>query len=243
MYKAPNVMKNLISLCLVLMLIHPSMAQKTETYVSLNSGLFSFQGVSATETSQLNLYSDQLGSTNNPFGGQKGLSAGVAYHMQRISKGRVITGVGIGYEILRSKLALDAVNRYDGRANVRLEASGYTNLSSHFINGFPYVGYRLLTTPVSLDLAAGFDVGYILKAYESGQATGSDGIKYSSFSDRTGNRFDVRPRVQVSATYAQIGVYAGYAYGLINYKKGWVGGQNQCTSEIIRFGLLYKLRG
>ena len=236
-------MKNLIPLCLALLLAYPSIAQKTETFLSLNSGLFSFRGVSATDISQINLYSDNLGYTNNPFGAQNGLSMGLSYQVQHVANGGFIAGIGLGYEILRSKLTVDAVNTFDGRSTVQLDATGRSNLSNHFINGFPYVGYRIVANPVTMDLTAGVDAGYILKSYESGQATGSNGLKYSSFLDRTGNRFDVRPRVQLSASYSRIGAYVGYAYGLVNYRKGWVGGQNQCSSEVVRFGLLYKLRG
>jgi hypothetical protein len=236
-------MKNLLALGLAALLTYPSCAQKTETVVALNSGLFSFQGVSATETSQINLFSDRLGYTNNPFGSQNGFSMGVSYQIQHISKGGFIAGVSLGYELLSSRLTVDAVNTFDGRSTVQVTAVGHSHLLSHFINGFPYLGYRFIINPISLDLTAGMDIGYILMSHESGQVSGSNGIQYSTFGDRTGTRWDIRPRLQLSAYYGRVGIYGGYAYGLVNYRAGWVGGQNQCHSELIRFGILYKLRG
>ena len=236
-------MKNVILSVLAVILSYPLFAQKTEHFLLLNSGLFAFQGASAEKTSQINLYSGNTGYTNNPFGAERGLSYGLSYQIQYVSKGNFIAGVNLGYENLRSKTTINAVNGFDGKATFQETASGRSNLSNHFINGFPYVGYRILSRQISVDLTGGFDIGYLVKSVEDGQAIGNNGTKYSSFLDRTGVKFDIRPRLQLSAGYARIGAYVGYAYGFSNYRRGWVGGQNQCNAEVIRFGLMYKLRG
>lgn len=53
---------------------------------------------------------------------------------------------------------------------------------------------------------------------------------------------NLRSRLQVPAYRAKAGVYGGFAYGLRNYRSGWVGGVNECSAERIRFGLLYRIR-
>jgi hypothetical protein len=238
-----NIMKNVILLLLLIAITLPSLAQKTEAFLSVNSGLFSFQGVSAEKTSQINLYSDNIGYTNNPFGAEKGFSYGLSYQIQYLSKNNFIAGISLGYENLRSKTTLNTVNGFDGKTTFQVAASGRSNLSHHFINGFPYVGYRLVNKPIAVDLTGGFDIGYLLKSFESGQAIGTNGVNYKSALERTSIKLDLRPRVQLSAGYAKLGLYVGYAYGLKNYRSGWVGGPNQCNSELIRFGIMYKLQG
>lgn len=237
-------MKKLILLIVTSLTINLSFGQKTESILALNSGLFSFQGYSAAKSSQLNLASNgTTGYTNNPFGAKNGLSYGVSYQIQHISKGNFIAGIGVGYENLRSKTTITGVNGHDNTGTFQDVASGQTYLSNNQLNAFPYVGYRVGLRQISVDLTGGLDVGYLLSSTENGKATGVTGKTYNTSLDRTGIKTDVRPRVQVAIFYRKVGAYTSYAYGLSNYKSGWVGGRNECNSTVIRFGVLYKIKG
>lgn len=216
--------------------------QKTEFYGSLNSGLFSFRGVSASEVSAMTV--PQIGSpaTSKPYGAKSGLAYGVSLRRQRVSRRNVIAGIELGYDNLRSKVSIVQVY-----TDVILAQSdrdlGQTFLSNHFIEASPYLGYRLGSKFVSIDITVGLEVGYLLSSWEKGKAAGNQ-ITYRSSRDRTPEtRVDIRPRLQLSATYKKIGLYAGYAYGLPNYLSGYDGGNPEARSRLIRSGVLYKIKG
>lgn len=238
-------MKKAFLLLLTALITSFSFGQKTESILALNANLFSFQGYSAEKSSQINLSTDgATGYTNNPFGGQNGVSYGASYQIQRVSRRNFIAGISVGYENLRSKTTLNAVNGYNKQTGTYQDvASGQTYLSNNQLNAFPYVGYRIGLQQVSVDLTAGLDVGYLLSSKEIGKATDTNGKTYSTSIDRTGLKTDVRPRAQITVFYKRVGAYTSYAYGLSNYKSGWVGGRNDCTSTVIRFGVMYKIKG
>lgn len=231
-----------IHLLLPMFIAYSAFGQKTEHFVSLNSGLFSFKGPSAAEYSSLNI-SGSGGYTNNPFGAKGGLSYGVSYQIQRVSKSNFIAGVSIGYESLRSRTIINRVDVFTGTANEQKVVSGRSNLSNQFINGYPYLGYRFAIRQVAVDLTGGVDLGYLFSANDTGRATDDSGLKYQVSRERDNVKLDIRPRLQLSTNYERLGIYGGYALGLVNYRSGWVGGTNQCNSELIRFGILYKLKG
>ncbi|MFD2572140.1 hypothetical protein ACFSUS_15965 [Spirosoma soli] len=236
-------MKRFILLLWATMVVHYSYGQKNETILSLNSGLFSFRGASAEANSQINLSPDgTTGYTNNPFGARPGLSYGLSFQVQRITKGNFILGVSLGVENLRSKTSITQVNGVTTAGTFQNQASGQTHLSNNFINGFPFIGYRFAVRQLAIDLTGGIDIGYLINSKEQGKAIGQNGEPYSASVDRTLIKSDVRPRLQVSACYGKIGAYVGYSYGLINYRSGWVGGTNECYSELVRFGLMYKIK-
>lgn len=238
-------MKKALLLLLTALTTSLSFGQKTESMVGLHANLFFFRGYSAEKSSQINVSTDgSTGYTNNPFGAEKGLSYGLSYQIQRVSRGNFIAGVGIGYENLKSKTTITSVNGYNSQTGTYQDAaSGQTYLSSNQLNAFPYVGYRVGHRQVSVDLTAGLDISYLLSSTEIGKATGANGKTYSTSIDRSGIKTDIRPRAQVTIFYKRVGAYTSYAYGLSNYKSGWVGGRNDCTSTAIRFGVMYKIKG
>jgi hypothetical protein len=235
-------MRKAIHLLLSVLVAHSAFGQKTEHFIGLNSGFFSFQGPSATKYSSLNI-SSSGGYTNNPFGAKSGLSYGISYQIQHVSKSNFIAGVSIGYENLRSQTTINTVDVFTGTANEQRIVSGRSNLSNQFINGYPYLGYRFAIRQVAVDLTGGVDLGYLFSTNDIGRATDASGQKYQVSRERDNVKLDIRPRLQLSAYYARLGIYGGYAHGLVNYRSGWVGGTNQCNSELVRFGVLYKLKG
>jgi hypothetical protein len=92
-----------------------------------------------------------------------------------------------------------------------------------------------------MDITAGLDVNYCLKATEKGNATTANGTEYRTSLDRKTISTDIRPRFQMSINYKKAGAYLGYSHGFANYKSGYVGGVNECYARLIRFGLTYQL--
>lgn len=112
-YKCRPVKNFLLSLTMAV-LVTSSFAQKTEFYTALNSGLFSFRGVSAVSSTQINAYRSDFSPlttyTNNPYGNKNGLCAGVSVGVKRVFKSKLIVGTELGFELLRSRVDIDTVN-------------------------------------------------------------------------------------------------------------------------------------
>ena len=164
------------------------------------------------------------------------------------SKTNHIIGVDIGYEDLRSKVLINRV--FSGWSTADIigyppyqKATGKAFLSTHFINLFPYFGRRYNLKHASIDLKGGFDLGYILDAWIKGNATTDAGVIFSVNGPPKIISLDFRPRLQVSANYHKLGVYAGYAFGLANYPGSYYSNTGKgCYSRLIRFGLSYNIK-
>ena len=215
--------------------------QSTEVNLNINSGLFSFSGESVEGFSSINYdLRDEDGYTNNPYGSGSGLSAGLSASLTHIAKSHFLIGIGLGYELLRSKIVIDRISAYDGMTNESIAANGQTYLNSNFINLFPTFGYRLALSKVNIDLSGGLDLAYCLGANEKGYAQ-ADTRAYETRRDRTTIRTDLRPRIQANASRGKYGAYVGYSKGIRNYKSGFDGGVNEAYGDMLRFGLSYRL--
>src|ERR1700689_792756 len=85
-----------------------SFAQKTETSISFNSGLFSFSGQSAEGTTFINYdATTKSGYTNNSYGSKNALCYGFSFQRKRIAGWNFILGYDLGYEVLRSKISIN----------------------------------------------------------------------------------------------------------------------------------------
>ena len=215
--------------------------QSTEYGIQVNSGFFRFSGESAEKTEQINYnLNKEDGYTNNPYGSKYGLSYGISANITRTTKSNLRLGIDLGYEILRSRIDINAVWQHSDNINETVLATGKTNLNSSFINLFPSIGYQFSKSSMILFFEGGFDFGYCVNAKEKGYAK-SESREYETNRDRKTIEFDVRPRIQIGIQKHKIGVYIGYSKGLINYKSGFDGGTNEAYSEMIRIGLTYKL--
>ncbi len=249
-------MKTRFYTLLILFIPALSSAQKTEMILSLESGLFSFRGHSAENTSFLNVYkfgSSFEGYTNNPFGSKSGITQGVSFNIQRINKRKLFAGISVGFENLPSKTDLVQVylpvsTTSPGTvihvgANPNAPVLGHTYLSNRCITLNPYIGFRFPTEyGAAIDFQAGFDAAYIMSSRENGRAELPNGTVYTTSVDRKYISLDIRPRLQATVHYRRAGLFAGYSHGLINYKEGWVGGINEAYSNYLRFGAQYRLR-
>jgi hypothetical protein len=236
-------MQKIFLTLLVTLFLTNVFGQKTEFRIAFNSGLFSFSGQSAEKYSQIN-FSDQTksGYTNNPYGSMIGICYGLSGNVKRITKKNLNLGLDLGFETLRSKVNITTISGYTGTSTYEYTASGQTFLNYNFINLYPYIGHRFNVRKVFLDIVGGFDIAYCLKATEKGDATATNGIKYTTSVDRKTKSTDIRPRIQLAADYHKLGIYVGYSYGLVNYKSGYIGGTNECFGRLVRFGLTYRIK-
>jgi hypothetical protein len=159
-----------------------------------------------------------------------------------VTKRNFLFGIDLGYETLRSKISIDRIDGYTGFSTYQYSATGKTYLNSDFINLNPFLGYRIQYENISFDFAGGLDLACCLKGTENGNATASNGTKYSISADSKPANIDIRPRFQFSAVYKKFGLYTGYSYGILNYMM-WLKGDGiwEAYSRLIRFGVTYQL--
>jgi len=103
-------MKHLILIFITLILLTNVFGQNTEFRASMNSGLFSYTGLSATGTSSI--YCDKYtksGFIDNPYGEKSGLCYGFSFNFKRLSRMDHFWGLDLGYEILRSNVSINKV--------------------------------------------------------------------------------------------------------------------------------------
>jgi hypothetical protein len=236
-------MKQVFLTMSVLLFLTSVSGQKTEFNGAMNSGLFSFSGLSSRGTTSIN-WDDRTNSgyTNEPYGSKSALCYGFSFNVKRVTKRNLLFGIDLGYETLRSKISIDRIDGYTGFSTYQYNATGKTFLNSDFLNLNPFLGYRIYSKNISFDLAGGFDFGYCLKGTENGNARASNGIKYTTSGDSKSGIIDIRPRFQFSASYNKLGLYAGYSYGLLNYMM-WVKGDGiwEVYSRDLRFGITYQI--
>lgn len=235
-------MKKTVFTLIIFFILINVFGQHTEYRISLNSGLFSFIGRSSESVSAIN-YAEYLNSsyTNNPYGSKNALCYGVSANVKHLVKKHFILGVDLGYEKLRSEIAINAVNDFKTYSTLQYAADGKTFLNYDFLNLQPFVGYRVVLQPLRFDITGGVDIARCLQAKEEGSADATNGITYKTAVDRKTIKTDVRPRIQLSADYDRFGAYVGYSFGLANYREGYVGGVNECYARILRFGVTYRL--
>lgn len=100
-------MKHLLVIILIIIVPWEVFSQKNELTISLNSGTFSYAGISAVGTSFINtINGSTIGYTNNPYGTKPGFCDGVSIGFSRITKIHLIYGLDFGFETLAAKYPL-----------------------------------------------------------------------------------------------------------------------------------------
>src|SRR3978361_438070 len=80
-------------------------AQKMEVSLQANSGLFNYSGASSTGSSTIiQTFDNKNNYTSKPYGSKKAFSYGGDIQAQYVTKGGFISGLQVGYDILRSKV-------------------------------------------------------------------------------------------------------------------------------------------
>jgi hypothetical protein len=234
-------MRKILLLLPGLLFLSTLLAQKTEFGLSLNSGLFSFAGRSATSASAINSTANLPNYTNDPYGSRVGWCDGLSTELKRVTRWRLLLGLSLGYEALRSRVSITSINLFNGVDAYSVTAHGRTILTSQFIDLFPSFGYRFTPWKLTVDLTGGLDLGYCLSAAENGKADAGNSETYSSARDRKTISEDVRHRFQVAVGFHKTAIYVGYSYGLMNYTAGYIGGPTGAYARLLRFGLQYRI--
>ncbi|TWI95931.1 outer membrane protein with beta-barrel domain [Mucilaginibacter frigoritolerans] len=252
-------MKKLYLSLLALFLASQLHAQKFELSFQANSGLFHYSGNSASSTSVIiqNGTTPKQNYTNNPYGNKNAFSYGADVQAQYVSKGGFITGIQAGYNILRSKTNITSVfplefeleesvlnPLYYAPFNPSLPAKGSTILQDQFINLNPYIGYRIKTKKINIDLMPGIDIGFGINSYDKGKATTTDGTVYETDYKEVKPLTDVRLKFGAAVLYKKWGVTASFAHGLTNYTKNLLNDSPivyKAQSELLRFGISYRI--
>ena len=213
--------------------------QKMEIRGVLNSGLMSFTGVGADDVTFMNANGiGQNAFVNSPLGSKNGICYGLSVDVRRVTKPRIVIGLEVGVEVLRSKVSINGING----VGVRLNASGSSNSIHNFLVAQPYLGYRFKAAGFNIDWTIGLDVAYNLGSKVKGNATASDGKVFTADYKRTSTAIDLRPRTQIAVSSDKIGAFVGYSFGGVNYNSGYSGGSVDCFSRLIRFGLTYQVQ-
>lgn len=89
----------------------------------------------------------------------------------------------------------------------------------------------------------GVDLAFNVRSSDRGNATttGDNGIKYTVDRKMDKAPTDVRLKFGAAAIYKRFGLTASYAHGLTNYESKMIGGDFEAHSELIRFGLSYRI--
>ncbi|TFF35390.1 outer membrane beta-barrel protein [Mucilaginibacter psychrotolerans] len=244
-------MKKIFLSLICLFIATVSFAQKLEVTAGAYTSLFRFSGESTESVSFFNSSTGLPGGTssytNNPYGNKIGIGYGISGQGQLVGKGGFIIGLQVGYEQLKSKIAIKQFYVTDittiGAQYVQtIDATGSTALKSNIINVNPYIGYRIPLTKVKLDILAGADLGFINNTHEKGSARANTGTTYTTDLDRTTITEDFRLRLGLAASLNKFSLNASYANGVSNYKSGYLGGGVQnAHSKVIRIGLGYRI--
>ena len=123
-----------------------------------------------------------------------------------------------------------------------MPATGNTLLTSRFVNTHLFAGRRFVLGAVNLDATVGPELALLRGQREKGEATSSgttirtDRNRYTDTTDDL-----LRARANLTAYYQRLGLSVGYSYGLLDQKRGYVGGTNDLSSQMLRVGLAYRL--
>lgn len=221
-----------------------SFAQKIEITGGVHTGIMHFAGDGTESSSSINGAGESGAYTNNPFGNKNGTGFGGDIQAQLVVLNSFLVGVQGGYEALKSKVDITSGNALTPGGTIDFKLTGSTELKANCVNINPYIGYRLPTPVIRIDLLAGFDFAHLTSFKEKGSAKDANGTTFTTNRDRknTDNDSDTRLRFGLAARYNRVGITANYSHGLTNYLADYVGGpMRNAHTEILRLGISYQI--
>ena len=236
--------KNIIKLVFILFTFlvskQYSYGQKTEIRLNAYSGFFSFHGNGSNSTSWINFnpYTSPSLFTSNPYGKKSHFSYSFELQGQRVTNNKNIYGVGLSFERLNSKIAIDTVSE-NGFLYREYSADGKTYLKNSFLTLNPYLGHRYTYRKINFDILAGFDLAFCLKSNEDGNATASNKSVYTTDNEIDKPLIDFRPRIQLNTQFKKVGFLVGYSLGLTNYQ---IQNNPKAFTRFLRLGLSYQMK-
>jgi hypothetical protein len=231
--------KTFMTSLLLFIIGYVSYGQKTEISFNAYTAFFGFHGNGTTSTSYIT--ADQAAPepnsfTSNVYGKDGSFSYSLELQAQRITKRKMIYGVGVAFEQLNSKVNIDSVRLIVYGSQYPL--TGNTFLKNSFITLNPYIGRRFIVNKISLDFLLGTDIAFCQKSQEDSKTKlYNDPNHFTNPKDKPS--VDFRPRVQVKAEYKNFGLLLGYSLGLTDYKKE---SETEAYSNLVRLGISYRLK-
>lgn len=225
-------------------------AQKFEVSILANSGLFHYSGNGTTSASFINYAQPPFNSyPNYSFGNKNSFSYGAGIQAQYVAKCGFIAGLQAGYDVLRSKADITAVDGAEILPFINTFSSttpvkGSSVVQNEFINLNPFVGYRLPIKKINIDLLIGVDLPFGVGSYEKSSSTAADGTVYKTYVNYGNGGFDFRNRFGIAVSYHRYGITASYAHGLINHSADLLDDSPtvyEAHSELVRFGISYRI--
>jgi len=230
-------------LLLLLPFIPNAYGQYTEYSIHINSALFAFSGNSNASSSFVDDYPSPPGNyISNPYGNNFTPSYGIDAQIQRVNRVKMVIGFQFGYELLRSHVKIDAViSDYDNSIS---PAIGGATLKMGFFNLYPYIGHRLTTHSLKIDLSIGPYLGFNVSNKEKSTiklktATGSCCTLSLDHKIRNpGTDFGLRPTMTIY--YGHWGISTSFSYGFHNHRKSSERAYGKHFSRFITLGLVHK---
>ncbi len=249
-------MKKITLSLFALFLFIQSYGQGVEWSFLANSGLYRYSGnYTVSSTALVGVVpGTKDGYANNPYGHLYGFSYGAGFQAQYVSTGGFIIGLQGAYDVLRSKE--NVTNAYRGDIVLYLAPGDYTGgytgapatgnaySTSQDVNINPYIGYRVKTRKLKIDLMPGVDMGYNVSTYASFDAKDQAGNHYQANNYAGTVSPDIRLRFGAAAWYKKYALTASYAHGLKNFSAHLLNDNptpQYARSELVRFGLAVRL--
>jgi len=210
-------------------------AQSTTVSVFATGGLSSFSGAGSSKNTEFwtGGYWCMCDTREaNSFGARSAISYGGGLTLQHLFQNKMIAGLDLGYEMLRSRSRITQIALDD----MVFRTKGRNISSNHFINAFPHAGYLFpISNKIDFSASGGADIGFGLSSREK--------MKIPDFGDMPGRStdkipgIDFRPRIQIGVTYEKFTFTGSYARGI----KNWGSSDLDARLNVIRFGVQYRL--
>jgi len=217
--------------------------------IQANSGPFHYTGSSATATT---VFWPSTGYNNayviTPFGANNAFSYEIGAKVQYVANGFIV-GLQSNFQSLRSSEAITQASPYNGMiiffgiANPsNISATGTAYLRTEYIDVNPYIGYRISTKKLKIDLMPGVDIGYITDSHSYGQVTDVNGhYTFDNKMDFGTVHKDWRLKFEAVVWYKRFGINASQSVGLTNYTGDSPVNTQNAKSRLTLFGISYRI--
>lgn len=220
-----------------------AMAQKTEWQARVNTGLFFFSG-NAAEKTQTVYHSTGPGSStilSREYGKKGGLSITAGGAVQRVTRSKWLVGADLNFQLLSASSDIDSVELSPalGGLNDKVKADGESEFKGACIAVSPFIGKRF----GNISITAGPEFAFFLSSSEEVKykLNNSDYVNQRKNEDLNHPDMDFRFRFAVAWNIKRFVVSAGYAKGLTNFYKGYVGANPEAYSNMAGVGVSYQL--
>ena len=226
-----------------------SFGQKTELKLNAYSGLFFYRGKGPSSSATISPGDGLIFESTQSFGRKPAFSYAFELQAQKVNRKHHVYGLGFGWEELKSYTITDSTNGGDLFGGPRIVPwKGKVTMSNSSLAFNPYIGQRLITKKMNVDVLLGVDLTVCAKLQETAYYFSSTESKYIRYyqGDRRKYFGDIRPRIQINSTYKQWGVTAGYSYGLQNqYRRKsdyYTDTKLKAYTNFLRLGISYQLK-